>query len=101
MSRCNHETVQIAQDGSQIIVCGTCGREFGHVGDDQAETFHAYVSPEHPLIVLGKREDEEPLAPGIGFIYGEGGMAFGEVQPCARCGWAMSCPALLGEDCHS
>jgi hypothetical protein len=44
---CIHETIQLSQDGERTIVCGDCGREFGHIAQDEQETFVAYTGDMH------------------------------------------------------
>lgn len=103
--KCTHEVVQISQDGENVILCGDCGWEFGHIGrgnpaEDGFEMtsepiFHAYVEPGHPVVVVA-RKDEELTGFAVGVTTTGDGIATGSVQPCAACKWDQGCEA-----CHS
>lgn len=98
---CSHETIQLGQDGSEVIICGDCGWEFGHIG--RGGTFHAYADPDQPVIVVARDHAGEHTQFGVAVTTTGNGIATTHVSPCAECGWAESCEwSSDGEDkCHS
>lgn len=93
---CLHETIQISQDGERTIVCGDCGREFGHIARDEKETFVVYAPEDWPVVVVTGSDGEAGLVVGTRHSQLTRKMTF----PCAKCGWAMRCH-LDGGDCHT
>lgn len=98
---CTHETVQISQDGENIILCGDCDWEFGHIGRDG--TFHAYVDPGQSVIVVARDHAGEHTQRGVAVTTTGEDISSQHVSPCGECGWAESCAwASDDEDkCHS
>lgn len=101
---CIHETIQLSQDGEDTIICGDCGREFGHIAKDERETFVAYVPHDGSLIVVGQDGgdslDPEGLAIAFDRVGGERIRTATEINRCAECGWQWRCHHD-GEECHS
>lgn len=102
---CIHETIQLSQDGENVIVCGDCGREFAKIQEDEAETLVVPVEPGRSVVLLDgglgtgqgavavtNRDGRSGTRPGFGTQ---------PVYPCARCGWSASCPKVEGESCHT
>lgn len=98
---CTHETLQLSQDGEEIIICGDCGWEIGHIG--RGGTFHAYTEPGQPVIVVARDADGETLKFGVAVTTTGTGIGTTHVSPCGECEWAESCSwSSDGEDsCHS
>lgn len=100
-----HEVIQLAQDGSEIVLCGDCGWEFGHIGrgNDGKTTpiFHAYVTPEQPITVVVRDAEEKTtdIGLGLGVLAMPDGLKLETlpVYPCSACGWEQSCEG----GCHA
>lgn len=93
---CLHESIGLAQDGSQEILCWDCGRTFGHLMRDKAETFIAHIEPDAHVAVLCNTATD--VAIGVGMVNDRIQASY--IYPCRVCGWAGSC-GLDGDDCHS
>jgi hypothetical protein len=93
---CLHESMGLSQDGSQEILCWGCGRSFGHLMRDRAETFIAHMEPDAHVAVI------VPSAPSaaVGVAVVDGRLQASYIYPCKVCGWAGTC-GEYGEDCHT
>jgi hypothetical protein len=92
---CNHETINISQDGERVVLCSDCGREFGHIMRDESETFVAYAFSSPVLVVDGTDAHEATKATSVD---SEGIVE--RVFPCAKCGFSGRC-CQEDEECHS
>lgn len=95
---CPHETIQLSQDGERVIVCGDCGREFGQIAHDEAETLVVFAPDPTTVIVVDGAAD---AARGVALRNAGGILRSEPTFPCARCGFTMTCPTVEGEDCHT
>jgi hypothetical protein len=95
---CIHETVQLSQDGENVIVCGDCAREFVKVAQDNDETLVVPVARGKAVVLL----DGDLTAERAYAVQNVDGVWHTQpIYPCRKCGWSMSCPKVEDEPCHT
>lgn len=89
---CIHESLQLS-DEDRTIYCPDCGRDFGRLARDRAETLVVKVAPDNPVLVVAPKEDR-------GFIFRQFAfdMRMQVTYPCAKCGFDFTCE---DGECHS
>jgi hypothetical protein len=100
---CIHENIGLTHDGSRIIVCWDCEREFVRIARDESETLIVPISQEnHVVIKQGSLSDDTvPAVGGQELVQdGKARLEFSSIQPCAVCGYNGSCDEDDG-GCHS